>query len=68
MKEWYGTEESFEKLVEVAIQNELDVYVVGYDFVVPYTCFYSCETYEELREKGKPLARLVTLKWDDLIR
>lgn len=68
MNDWYGTEESFETVKEVAIQNELDVYVVGYDFVVPNTCFYSCETYEELREKGKLLARLVTLKWDDLIR
>ena len=65
MKDWYGTEESFETVVEVAIQNELDISVVGYDFVVPNTCFYSCETYEELQEKGKYLARLATVKLDD---
>lgn len=39
MKDWYGTEESFETVKEVAIQNMLDASVIGWDIVVPNSCF-----------------------------
>lgn len=65
MKDWYGTEESFETVKEVAIQNMLDVSVIGWYIVVPNSCFYPCETYEELQEKVSSLEGCVNVKWDD---
>nr|DAL16600.1 MAG TPA_asm: hypothetical protein [Caudoviricetes sp.] len=65
MKDWYGTDESFDTVKEVAIQNMLDVFVFEWDIVVPNTCFYSCSTYEELQEKVSSLEGCVTVKWDD---
>lgn len=65
MKDWYGTEESFDTVKEVAIQNMLDVFVFDLDIVVPNSCFYSCETYEELQEKISSLEGCVNIKLDD---
>lgn len=65
MKDWYGTEESFDTVKEVAIQNMFDVFVSGLDIVVPNSCFYTCGTYEELQEKVASLEGCVNVKWDD---
>lgn len=63
MKYWYGTEESFDTLKEVAIQNLFVVFVLGLYIVVPNSCFYPCVTYEELQEKVSSLEGRVNVKW-----
>lgn len=62
MKDLYGTEESFETVRKVAIQDMLDVSVIGWDIVVPYSCFYPCETHEELQEKVLSLGGWANVK------
>ena len=65
MKDWYGTQESFETIKELAIQNMLVVFAVDYDLVIPNSCFYHCESYNELLEKDEELKRLgVRVEWD----
>lgn len=65
MKDWYGSRESFETVKVVAIANGLDVFVFGWNIVVPNSCFYTCGTYEELQEKVASLEGWATVKWYD---
>lgn len=65
MKDWYGSRESFETVKVVAIANGLDVFVFDWNIVVPNSCFYTCETYEELQDKVSSLEGCVNVKWDD---
>ena len=51
MKDLYDSRESFETVKVVAIVSGLDVLVYDRNIVVPNSCFYPCETYEELQEK-----------------
>ncbi len=64
MKDWYGSEESFETLKSVAIENMLTVFVVGLDIVIPNSCFYPCDSWYEMTEKEEELKKLrVQIEW-----
>lgn len=65
MNDLYGTEESFETIKEVAVENMLIVFAIDYDLVIPNRCFYPCVSYNELLEKEEELKRSnVRVEWD----
>ena len=64
MKKWYGSEETFETLKMVAAENMLTVFVYDYDIVIPNSCFYPCDTWDELLEKESELEKMrVNVEW-----
>jgi len=64
MKNWYGSEESFEILKMVAMENMLTVFVNDYEFVIPNSCFYPCCSWDELLEKETELKKLrIQVEW-----
>lgn len=64
MRDWYGTEKSFETLKMVAAKNRLTVFVNDYELVIPNMCFYPCCTFNEILEKEESLKRAcVSVEW-----
>lgn len=64
MKNWYGSEESFETLKMVSVENMLTVFVDGLDIVIPNSCFYPCDSLDELLEKETELKKVhVQVEW-----
>lgn len=64
MKNWFGSEESFETLKMVAVENMLTVFVVGLDIVIPNSCFYPCDSWNELLENETELKKVcVQVEW-----
>lgn len=64
MKSWYGSEESFETLKMVSSENMLTVFVDGLDIVIPNSCFYPCDSWDELLEKETELKKVrVQVEW-----
>ena len=64
MKTWYGSEESFETVKMVAAENMLTVVVDGLDIIIPNTCFYPCESWNDMLEKEEELKKLrIQVEW-----
>lgn len=64
MKDWYGSEESFETLKMVAAENMLTVFVNELDIVIPNSCFYPCDSWHDMLEKEEELKKLrIHVEW-----
>lgn len=64
MKSWYGSEETFETLKMVAVENMLTVFVDGLDIVIPNSCFYPCDSWMDMLEKEEELKKLrIQVEW-----
>ena len=64
MKNWYGSEETFETLKMVAMENMLTVFVDGLDIIIPNSCFYPCDSWKDMLEKEEELKKSrVQVEW-----